>query len=206
MTTRICFMCRDNYDDLYKICTCFDSVLCRECLLITNNTNMSRCPICRRNLKIKFIINKFTIASEIMKKIFFTIFYFGMSLSYPIYSYVKYKDKYHIYLFFSMLFINLFVDRIIIKKMSQELIVQDRSIYITKFAIGYLTLLSIFFMSKYLADLMYFLVFIFLFYLLPITLISVFNYLDELKEVKEFIKNKSRTKFINYELISNLSI
>ena len=61
-------------------------------------------------------------------------------------------------------------------------------------------------MSKYLADLMYFLVFIFVFYLLPITLISVFNYLDELKEVKEFIKNKSRTKFINYELISNLSI
>ena len=206
MTTRICFMCRDYYDDLYKICSCYDSVLCRECLLITNNTNMSRCPLCRRHLRIKFITDKCTVALEIFKKIFFIIFYFGMSLSYPIYSYVKYKDKYDLYLFLSMLFVNIFIDRIIVKKMSKELIVPDKKIYTFKFSIGYITLLSLLFMEKDLADLMFFLVFIFVFYLLPITLISVFNYIYELKEVREFIKNKSRTKFIKYELVSNLSI
>lgn len=203
MTTRICFMCRDNYDDLYKICTCFDSILCRECLLITNNTNISRCPICRRNLKIKVITDKCIITTEFLKKIFFIIFYFGMSLSYPIYAYMKYNDKYHLYLFFSMIFVNIFVDRIIIKKMSLELIVSEKILYTFKFVIGYLTLISILFMEKYWTDLMYFLVFIFLFYLLPITIISVFNYINELKKVKEYIKNKSRTKFINYELVSN---
>jgi len=206
MTIPICFMCRDNYDDLYKICSCFDSVLCRECLLITNNTNISRCPICRRNLKIKVITDKCIVTMEIFKKIFFILFYFGMSLSYPIYAYVKYNDKYHFYLFLSMFFVNIFVDRIIINKMSQEMIFSDKKLYTFKFITGYLSLLSIFFMKKNLADLMYFLVFIFIFYLLPITLISVLNYIDELKVVKEYIKNKSRTKFINYELVSNLSI
>ena len=104
-----------------------------------------------------------------------------MSLSYPIYAYLKYQDKYHLYLFLSMLFVNLFVDRIIVKKMSKEIIVPDKRIYTFKISIGYLSLITLFFMKKNLADLMYFLVFIFVFYLLPITLIAVFNFLDELQ-------------------------
>lgn len=206
MTTRICFMCRDSYEDLYKICSCYDSFLCRECLLITNNTNISRCPICRRFLKIKYITDKCIIGEEIFKKIFFFILYNAMSLSYPIYAYLKYLDKYHLYLFLSMLFVNIFVDRIIVKKMSREIIVPDKRIYTFKISIGYLSLITLFFMKKNLADLMYFLVFIFVFYLLPITLIAVFNFLDEIREYYQFLKNKSRIKFINYELVSNLSI
>ena len=58
-----CYLCQDTEEEgttLYKICVCEDSLLCLECLKLTEENlnkkphqeNKSKCSICRRQLKI----------------------------------------------------------------------------------------------------------------------------------------------------------
>jgi hypothetical protein len=203
MTTRICFMCRDTYEDLYKICNvCYDSVLCQECLLITNNTNMIRCPICRTNLKIKFRNDYCQMTKIISIKIIFMLFYLGLSISYPIYAYLKLRTNNILYLLFTIIILNLFVDRIVTKKIVKELHLKENNIYTFKFAFGLLTQPVLYNLNINNAILIYLLVFVFIFYLLPILVISIIIFLEDFKEFRENLKNKTRTKFINYELVT----
>ena len=50
-----CFICKDNFNEIYKICQCEDSLICGDCLTISNAQHMNICPICRRPLNIKYI-------------------------------------------------------------------------------------------------------------------------------------------------------
>lgn len=97
-----CYICKDETENgyLHKICICEDSLLCKDCLILSNtninnplNTsdNKYKCCVCRRDLK--FI---FTNGKEYYKNIFF--FYLIKSISllcdvYPIiYIYCVAKD------------------------------------------------------------------------------------------------------------------
>ena len=58
-----CYICKDEPEVLYKICSCVDSLLCIECLELSNNNingrdtyheNMLKCSICRQFLEFNY--------------------------------------------------------------------------------------------------------------------------------------------------------
>ena len=62
-----CYICKDEPEVLYKICSCADSLLCIECLELSNNNingrdtyheNMLKCSICRQFLEFNYYNNK----------------------------------------------------------------------------------------------------------------------------------------------------
>ena len=61
-----CYICTEDNIPLYKICTCADSFLCMDCLILTeekinlrtdNNENKFKCHICRQNLNLEYAPN-----------------------------------------------------------------------------------------------------------------------------------------------------
>jgi hypothetical protein len=46
-----CFICKDEFENINKICVCNSSYLCNDCLNLTNDNRIKKCPICRRDLE-----------------------------------------------------------------------------------------------------------------------------------------------------------
>jgi hypothetical protein len=63
----VCYLCRDDTNLCYKICTCEDSLLCGDCLDLTNEDmnrieNLKRdekCSVCRKKLNIYYKTNNY---------------------------------------------------------------------------------------------------------------------------------------------------
>ena len=68
-----CFICKDKFNAINKICVCNDSFICNECLELSNINHMKKCPICRANLnfdkKINYLKHFLLIFSEILFQI-----------------------------------------------------------------------------------------------------------------------------------------
>ena len=126
-----CFICRDSPQEIYKICDCQDSILCNECLVMTNTNQIIKCPICRKLLKT-------TISRNYYETFKLSFQYFGLKfllyflpLIFPIYSYYKDYDLKAITLFLTLYAVTVF-EPIIIKMVITELRFKESSYTLIK--------------------------------------------------------------------------
>ena len=57
----ICYLCHTESEEIYyKICKCNSSTICKDCYIVSNEQEEinPRCPMCRRDLDLKYKINK----------------------------------------------------------------------------------------------------------------------------------------------------
>ena len=197
-----CFMCKDTCENVYKICNCASSTLCYECLMITNTTNMFRCPICRENLKIKYNRDYYKLFSLLSGYILLHLALIGIPLIYPIYSYVNnYSDLSHYVLMLSIYSI------FIIEPSMCKIILKNLRIKYIKYQLIKLLFVCcfipiIFVLTKYHRDLLYILICILPLYLLPNITYAGINIYNKSKELKEYINVKTKSKQIIFEPIN----
>ena len=56
----ICYLCHTESEEIYyKICKCNSSTICKDCYSVSNEQEEinPRCPMCRRNLDLKYKVN-----------------------------------------------------------------------------------------------------------------------------------------------------
>ena len=126
-----CFICRDSPQEINKICECEDSIICNECLIITNTNNIIKCPICRKILKTTKTRNYY----ETLK---LSLQYFGLKfllymtpLLFPIISYINnyiYKEL----SFYLTLYSVLIFEPLIIKNVTEKLKFKELQYIIVK--------------------------------------------------------------------------
>ena len=80
-----CIICREEFSNINKICICRDSYVCNNCLILANNNNMNRCPVCRKNLNYTYYRDYSQYTKIIIKPIFANIATIIIPLIYPIY-------------------------------------------------------------------------------------------------------------------------
>ena len=106
-----CVICKDNFENTNKICICNSSYLCNDCLQLSNNNKIKKCPICRRDLE---YTNHYKYCN-----IFFSFFLFNFKLLCTLYIfisgsfYIMYNNNYDresIINFLQSLFLILFVE------------------------------------------------------------------------------------------------
>jgi len=197
-----CFICRDSPQEIYKICNCVDSILCNECLIITNINNIIRCPICRKILKTTKTRNY----CETFK---LSLQYFGLKfllymipLIFPIISYINnyiYKEI----IFFLTLYCVLIFEPLIIKIVNTELRFKESTYILTKILIMSILIPLIFTFKKIIRNSFFSLCFLFPLYGVPMIIISLEIEIDKLKEWKKKLDNKTITEFLKFKKITN---
>nr|QDY52137.1 hypothetical protein 4_17 [Mimiviridae sp. ChoanoV1] len=197
-----CFICRDSPQEVYKICECVDSILCNECLVMTNTNNIIKCPICRKILKTTKTRNYY----ETLK---LSLQYFGLKfllymtpLLFPIISYINnyiYKEL----SFYLTLYSVLIFEPLIIKNFTEKLKFKELQYIIVKVLFICIIIPLIFTLKKNIRNSFFILCFLFPLYGVPLLIISFEIEISKFKEWKIKLDNKTITKFLKFKKITN---
>lgn len=196
-----CFMCKDNCENVYKICNCVSSTLCYECLMITNTTNIYKCPICRENLKIKYNRDYHKLFSLLSGYLLLHLAIIGIPLIYPIYNYINnYSDLSHYVLILSIYSV------FIMEPSMCKIILKNLKIKYVNYQLSKLLFLGcfipfIFLLKDYSRDLLFILICILPLYLLPNITYATINIYNKSKEIKDYINEKTKSKQIIFKPI-----
>lgn len=197
-----CFICRDSPQEINKICECEDSIICNECLIITNTNNIIKCPICRKILKTTKTRNYY----ETLK---LSLQYFGLKfllymtpLLFPIISYINnyiYKEL----SFYLTLYSVLIFEPLIIKNVTEKLKFKELQYIIVKVLFICIIIPLIFTLKKNIRNSFFILCFLFPLYGVPLLIISFEIEISKFKEWKIKLDNKTITKFLKFKKITN---
>lgn len=97
----ICYLCHTESDEIYyKICICNGSTICKDCFSISNEQEEinPRCPMCRRDLDLKYKINKLNFIKNFFVLNTYFICSFIIKISLPLVIYFT-KDDYPNYIY-----------------------------------------------------------------------------------------------------------
>lgn len=197
-----CFICRDSPQEINKICDCEDSLLCNECLIITNTNNIIKCPICRKILKTTKTRNYYQTLKLSLQYFGLKFLLFMIPLIFPIYSYVK-NYEYKEITFFLTLYCILIFEPLIIKIVTKELRFKESTYILTKILVMLVIIPLIFYVNQKIINLFYLLSFILPLYAFPLLIISFEIEISKLKEWKTKLDNKTITKFLKFKKITN---
>ena len=200
----VCFLCRDSFNEYYKICECLDSTLCYECYKLTNQNNIKRCSICRKTLK----YNKTQVDFKFIKILFLNILNYTcllvLELNIPYYSLVYLNNKIlnFCYIVYAILLLNSLNYYFILQLNEAREI--DRMIYIyNSIKVLYLIFYCIIF--YFLVDKdkiieLYLLFILFVLYVIPLTFsVSFLTINNKYKYIKELYKEHT-IKLIKYRI------
>lgn len=196
-----CFMCKDTCENIYKICNCVSSTLCYECLMITDTTNIFRCPICRENLKIKYNRDYHKLVSLLSGYLLLHLTVIGIPLIYPIYSYLNNYSELSPMLLFLSLYSVLIIEPSMCKIILKNLKIKYVNYQLSKLLFACCFIPFIFLLKDYSRDLLFILICILPLYILPDISYSVINIYNKSKELKEYINEKTKSKQIIFEPI-----
>jgi hypothetical protein len=195
-------MCKDTCENVYKICNCTSSTLCYSCLIMTNTTNICKCPICRTDLKIKYNRDYSKLCTLVSGYILLHLAVIGIPLIYPIYSYVNnYSDLSPCVLFLSIYSVFIMepsMCNIIIKNLKLKYI----NYQLSKLIVMVLIIPFIFLLSSQIRNTSYIILFIFPLYIFPNLIYSTIIIYKKIKELKDFLNEKTKSKQIIFEPIN----
>jgi hypothetical protein len=198
-------MCKDTYEDIYKICNCASSTLCYSCLMIINTTNICKCPICRTDLKIKYNRDYSKLCTLVSGYTLLHLAVIGIPLIYPIYSYLKYYNDFSYALLFVTIYCIFILEplmcNIIIKNLKLKYINYQLSKLIVMVCITPL----IFLLSNTVRNSIYIILFIFPLYIFPNLIYSTIIIYKKIKELKEYFIEKTKTKQIMFQIINYIN-
>jgi len=199
----ICFICKDYNQTLNKICICEDSLLCDECLILTNNTNIKLCPICRRELKYKTTRDYFKFIKLLFPSLIIQFLSIAGPLIYPIYILAKEYNHLNLLSFLITLFCVSILEPIISWKISREF-----NIKINKYLAYKLSLMVIFipiYSLFYSKDkyIYYLFTYIFPFYIIPTLMICIIEIIERRNNFKIYLDSKTISRQLNFERIHN---
>jgi len=78
-----CMICYEDQKYYYKICHCKDSLLCKNCYNLSNQYNIKNCPLCRRKLTKKKIINYLKLFTLSIIEIYILMYLFIVNILFP---------------------------------------------------------------------------------------------------------------------------
>lgn len=200
-----CFMCKDTCENIYKICNCTSSTLCYNCLMITNTTNICKCPICRTDLKIKYNRDYYKLFSLVSGYILLHLSVIGIPLIYPIYSYTNNcSDLSPILLFVTIYCI------FILEPLMCNIIIKNSKLKYINYQLSKLIFMVfiipfIFLLSNTDRNSIYTILFIFPLYIFPNLIYSTVIIYKKIKEVKEYLNEKTKTKQIMFQIINSIN-
>ena len=203
MTLRLCMVCRDYNETLYKVCSCFDSVLCEDCLSISNTSNIHNCPICRRNLKIRFIRDYIRYCKLLIPNLLVNILVIIIPLIYPIHILINEYNEKTLTLFIITLYSVVLLQPIISYRISNELKIEHIKYLLSKLIIMIFLIPLLFLFEKKNRNLFYLALYIIPFYVLPHFFIVLIDIIDKKQEFKNYLNNKTITRQIKFEKIQN---
>lgn len=203
MSIQNCMICKDYCEDLYKVCSCVDSVLCEDCLTITNTTNMQICPICKRNLKIKLIKDYSKYCKLLVPVLFINLLSIFIPLIYPIHNLVNKYNVESLLVFIITLYSVLLLQPIISYRISSEFKFNHNKylLYKSLLILCFIPLLFIFNSDS--QPVVYLVICIIPFYILPNLCITLIDIIDKKNEFKNYLNNKTIIKQINFTIIHN---
>ena len=104
----VCFLCRETFNEYYKICDCVDSTLCYECYKLTNQNNITKCSICRKPLKYNTKLLDLNFIKLIVFNILNYICLFALELIIPCYIllYIENNLMYFLYILYGLILFN----------------------------------------------------------------------------------------------------
>jgi hypothetical protein len=194
-------MCKDTCENIYKICNCTSSTLCYSCLMIIN-TNICKCPICRTDLKIKYNRDYYKLFLLVSGYILLHLSVIGIPLIYPIYSYINNYSDISPILFIVTIYCIFILEplmcNIIIKNLKLKYINYQLSKLIVMVCITPL----IFLLSNSDRNSIYTILFLFPLYIFPNLIYSTIIIYKKIKEVKEYLNEKTKTKQIMFQIIN----
>ena len=197
-----CFICRDSPQEVYKICECIDSILCNECLVMTNTNNIIKCPICIKLLKTKKTRNYCKTLKLSLKYFGLKFLLYFLPLIFPIYSYSK-NYNYKEFTFFLSLCCVFIFEPLIIKTVITELRFKESTYILTKNVVMSIIITLIFFVNEKIMNSFYLLLFLLPLYGIPLLLIAFEIEISKLKEWKIKLDNKTISKFLKFKKITN---
>jgi hypothetical protein len=195
-------MCKDTCENIYKICNCTSSTLCYSCLMITNTTNICKCPICRTDLKIKYNRDYYKLFSLVAGYILLHLAVIGIPLIYPIYSYTNNCSDLSPYVLILSMYSIFIIEPSMCKIILKNLRIKYVNYQLSKLIFTVFFIPFIFLLKEYYRDLLYILICIFPLYILPNISYTLVNIYNKLKEVKEYLNEKTKTKQIMFQIIN----
>ena len=202
--TNICFICKDEYEEIYKICQCQDSLLCGDCLTISNATNMNLCPICRRPLNIDYIRDKCKYFKLIMPTIAINLISIMVPLIYPIITLNYNYSSSAILVLCLSLYCVLILQPYIGYKISKEFYIKHNKYLQYKSIFFALTLPFIYMVSLKNRDYAYIFLFLIPFFILPSFAVLFLDLLERKNNYKIYLDKKTLIKQIKFNKILNI--
>jgi hypothetical protein len=202
--TNICFICKDEHNEIYKICQCQDSFLCEDCLTISNATNINICPICRRPLKIEYIRDKCKYFKLIIPTIGINFMSIMIPLIYPIIT-LKYNYSSSAILVLSLsLYCVLILQPYISYKISKELYINYNKYLLYKSIFFALTLPLIYMVSSKNRDYGYIFLLLIPLFVLPTFVVLILDLLERTNNYKIYLDKKTLIRQIQFNKILNI--
>lgn len=206
----VCFLCRETFNEYYKICDCVDSTLCYECYKLTNQNNITKCAICRKSLKYNTKLVNLKFIKLIFINILNYICLFALELIIPCYSllYIEKNLTYFLYVLYGLILFNGLNYYFILQLYEAQDI--DRMVYqYNSIKIIYLIFYCIIF--YFLVDndkiiKIYLLFILLVLYVIPVTFYVIFvNISNKYTYIKE-LYNENSIKLINYRIFKEDNI
>ena len=208
-----CFICRDNIEILYKICTCVDSTICDECYNNESTHKMEKCGICRK----KYEYNSNTNPKEFIKLLFkylLKYIFLGSIELFPIlylYSVVPsttYNDIFLIYGIFCITILNIINYKLLnVIILNQETLDSFISLYKSLKSIYIIILFLILIYIDFINKIFLFSVFeLGVVYILPLLFLSTIISFEYYNKSIIYLNNKTNNKEIKILTIINQPI
>jgi hypothetical protein len=201
-----CLICRETYSEINKICICRDSFICDSCLELSNKNEITRCPICRKDLKIKKSINYFKYLFLLFGQILFQLFIYLVPLIILIYMYIEHDNNYNVlnenyhFIIFNIIFLIVFIEPINIYLFDKYFNIEYHFYQVVKCATA-LVLSAILSIGDLYEFKYYFILILLPFYYFPSLMGSIFVIFDFIKKFMDIIYLKTTVKNIKYEKI-----
>jgi len=196
-----CFICRDDSEILYKICTCVDSTICDECYNNESTHKMEKCAICRKKYEYNNNTNPKEFINLLLKYLLKYIFLGSIELSPIIYIYydVPYSTYNNIFLIYGIFCITI-LNIINYKLLSNIILDQETfdsfiSLYNTLKSIYIIILFLILIYIDFINKLFLFAVFeLGAVYILPLIFLSTIIISEYTKNSIKYINDKAKDK------------
>lgn len=199
----ICLVCKDYNQIVNKICVCNDSVLCDDCLILTNNSDMKLCPICRRNLNYVIIRDYLKYLKLLLPTLLLQFFSIFLPIIYPIHILTNEYNEFNILSLIITIFSVSILQPIVSVRISKELHIKLNKYLATKLLLmAFLIPIYGLFKNKN-KNIYYLFTFIFPFYILPTIMICAIEVLERKNNFKLYLDSKTISKQLKFERIDN---
>ena len=196
-----CFICRDDSEILYKICTCVDSTICDECYNNKSTHKMDNCGICRKKYEYNSKSNTIEFIKLLFKYLIKYIFVGSIELFPILYiyydtSYSTYNDIFLVYGIFCITILNIINYKLItIIIINQETLESFVSLYNSLKSIYIIILFLIIIYIDLINKIFLFSVFeLGAVYILPLIFLSTIIISEYTKNSIKYINDKAKNK------------